>query len=142
MVDASIRNLSLYKAHGIELSDPRRLFEILQKQLTDVGIFSLSDCPDNQPMWAHYAGNHTGLALGFSAAEGSKLADTRHTLPVTYSAEKPKFDEGFLHEIRISAAPHNGTVSESRFSFDDPVFRASISIRTGVAVRRRNGEIT
>jgi hypothetical protein len=118
----------LYEAHGIQLSNPKLLFETLQKQLSNVGIFSMSEKTDDQPMWAHYASEHYGLALGFSAAESSKLADVRHTLPVIYSAEKPTFSTGFLNKITIYAAP-DGMASKQEFSFDDPVFRASITTK-------------
>jgi hypothetical protein len=119
---------AFFEERGIEVSNPRKIFDTFQEQLSNVGIFSLSDCSDNQPMWAHYAGNHTGLALGFSASEGSKLADTRHTLRVTYSADKPKFEAGFLQEVKIGIGPQR-VVSKSKFSFDDPVLRASISTK-------------
>ncbi|TKT73916.1 DUF2971 domain-containing protein [Afipia massiliensis] len=120
---------SLYGDHGIELSDPRLIFKTLEKQLSSMGIFSLSDCPDNQPMWAHYAGDHTGIALGFSTAEGSKLSDPRHTFPVVYDTRKPVFEKGFLHEIQFYRTEAGGMRSLSKFSFDDPVLRAAVTTK-------------
>ena len=128
--DGKVRDLhALYKEHGLDLSNPKEIFNIFQEQLTKVGIFSLSDCPDNQPMWAHYAGNHSGLAFGFSVAEGCKLADPQHTIPVSYSAERPVFKAGFKHKITFYETPNGGMESKSQLAFDDPVFRASISTK-------------
>ncbi len=90
----------LYRDHGVELSDPRILFETFQQQLSSVGIFSLSECPDSPPMWAHYAGNHSGLTLRFAVHEGNKLGDPIHTIPVTYSDTKPTFKSGFMHRLK------------------------------------------
>jgi len=56
---------AIYLEHGIELSRPDRLFDKFQKQLAKVGIFSLTERPNNELMWSHYARSHTGLALGF-----------------------------------------------------------------------------
>lgn len=120
---------SLYKEHGVALSNPRDLFHTLQKQLSSIGIFSLSDCPDNQPMWAHYAGEHKGIALGFSTASGSKLSDPRHSFPVIYDNEKPVFKEGFLHEVQFYRTESGRVGSASKISFDDPVIRSAISTK-------------
>jgi hypothetical protein len=80
-------------------------------------------------MWAHYGGNHSGLALGFSVAEGSKLANAEHTIPVSYVAERPVFETGFLHQISFYQTPSGGMESKSKFAFNDPVFRASFSTK-------------
>jgi hypothetical protein len=39
--------------------------EIYKALNTSVGILSLSEVPDNEIMWAHYADRHTGMVLGF-----------------------------------------------------------------------------
>jgi hypothetical protein len=36
----------------------------------NVGILSLSEIPDNELMWAHYADSHTGLVLAFDEQHG------------------------------------------------------------------------
>jgi hypothetical protein len=128
--DARIKEMrTLQKKHGIELSDPRKIFEGLQKQLSSIGIFSLTEIANNQPLWAHYAKNHTGLALGFSASPDSNLGNARHTLRVKYSADKPIFKEGFLQEIQCSPSLGGQQIWESRISLDDLVYRASISTK-------------
>jgi len=119
---------TLYSEHGITRSDPTKIFDTLQAQLSSIGIFSLSECADNQPMWAHYATNHSGLALGFAVRSGNKLADQRHTLRVTYDERKPTFEAGFLQQVTVHKV-RGGFSSEARFSFDDPVLRSSISTK-------------
>lgn len=123
------RMRKLYRDHGIVLSDPARLFDTLEEQLASVGILSLSSAGDEQLMWAHYGGNHTGLALGFGLQEGCSLSSPRHLLEVTYADEKPVFADGYLSEFHLVADGLDGMRSGEQFSFDDPVLRASISTK-------------
>lgn len=120
----------LYADHGMELSRPESIFRDMQKQLKTVGIFSLSGSIDNELMWAHYGGNHSGIALGFGCDPECKLGDSRHMLPVMYELEKPIFKAGFKSELAIYKTPGGGTKSVSRVSFEDDVFRAAISTKT------------
>ncbi len=120
---------ALHQQHGIKLSNPSRLFEKFEEQLSNVGIFSLTESADNQPMWAHYAGNHTGLVLGFGTSENSKLGDVRHTLQVTYNATKPTFSGGLQDHITFNMNSNGTLRSEQKLSFDDPIFRASFSTK-------------
>ena len=75
----------VYEATGTRLSNPIRLIESLEARLHDTGIFSLSETDTNQLMWAHYADESKGLALGFEVTEGSKLEDDDYCLAVNYS---------------------------------------------------------
>jgi hypothetical protein len=128
--DEQMREMrALYKKHDIQLSEPKNIFESLQSQLSTVGIFSLTSAANNDAMWAHYAGNHTGLVLGFSANPNNRLGNSRHTLPVTYAIDKPAFKTGFLQEVRMIRDPNGQLRSEAGFAFHDPVFRASISTK-------------
>lgn len=126
----SIRKL--YGAHGVDLSKPSNLFKVLDEQLASIGIFSLSSEPDNELMWSHYAAGHTGLALGFACEEGSKLADARHTIPVTYSNTKPVFTTGFMQEVQFFVGADGRQTSKARFSFNDPVFRSALSTKPAI----------
>lgn len=119
----------LYREHGMTISEPARLFDSLDQQLRSVGIFSLSSADDNELMWAHYGGSHFGLALGFEVRDGCALSDPNHLLEVIYADEKPLFIDGFHSELRLFAANATGMRTEERFSFTDPVFRASISTK-------------
>jgi hypothetical protein len=119
----------LYADHGIELSKPENIFRDMRKRLSNVGIFSLSEDCSNEPMWAHYGANHEGVALGFSASSYCKLAIHRHCLPVVYSREKPTFKAGFKNEVQVMA-PGSGQPNVQRVSFEDDVFRSTISTKT------------
>lgn len=120
----------LYADHGVDLSRPENIFRDMQKRLKAVGIFSLSESIDNELMWAHYGGNHSGISLGFGSNSDCKLGNPRHMLPVIYAQEKPIFEAGFKNEVAIYPAAGGGTKSVSRVSFEDDVFRAAISTKT------------
>lgn len=119
----------LYSDHGVELSRPENIFIDMRKRLSKVGIFSLSEDCSNELMWAHYGANHEGIALGFSYSDESKLSNQRHCMPVIYSREKPKFKSGFKNEVQIMS-PGSGQGNVQRVSFEDEVFRSTISTKT------------
>lgn len=120
----------LYADHGRSVSNPQEIFTDMRKRLSQVGIFSLSEANDNELMWAHYGANHSGIALGFSGSADSKLRDNRHTVAVNYDNEKPVFKTGFRNELSFFVTPNGGIESRGRVSFEDPVFRASLSTKT------------
>jgi hypothetical protein len=120
----------LYSDHGIEVSHPEAIFENMRERLSRVGIFSLSESNDNELMWSHYGGSHTGLALGFKRSHGSKLASFRHTVRVVYADQKPQFTAGFKNEVSFRATVDGRLESVSRVSFEDDVFRTSLSTKT------------
>ncbi|MFA6136729.1 MAG: DUF2971 domain-containing protein [Sulfurimonas sp.] len=119
----------LYSEHGIKLSRPENIFKDMHKRLSKVGIFSLSETCSNELMWAHYSANHQGVAFGFSMSDNCKLANPRHCLPVTYAREKPTFKTGFKSEVQIMAIGSD-TPNVQRVSFEDDVFRSTISTKT------------
>ncbi|CAH1594731.1 DUF2971 domain-containing protein [Vibrio rotiferianus] len=119
----------LYSDHGIELSRPENIFKDMRKRLSQVGIFSLSEDCSNELMWAHYGANHEGIALGFSSSNDCKLSNQRHCLPVIYSRKKPTFESGFKNEVQIMP-PGTGQANVQRVSFEDEVFRSTISTKT------------
>lgn len=123
---------SFLRDHGNELSRPSELFEKFEKQLAQVGVFSLSECPDNQLMWAHYAASHTGLAIGFGSVSGSKLTSSEHTLKVVYSDTKPTFNDGFISRLSMRLSPGAGITSEQKIGFSDLTFRAAFSTKPEV----------
>lgn len=128
--DRKIRRMrELYRQHGLSISDPSEMFDTLEHQLATVGIFSLSANDVQQLMWAHYADSHRGLAFGFAVEDGSPLANPEHLLEVTYDDEKPVFSSGHNREVRFIATDEGKIRSEDRISFNDPVFRASISTK-------------
>lgn len=122
---------TLYSNHGVELSKPNNVFKDMRKRLSSVGIFSLSETCCNELMWAHYGANHQGIAFGFSRSNDCKLANPRHCMQVTYSTEKPTFKAGFKNEVQIMM-PGSGEANVQRVSFEDDVFRSTISTKTPV----------
>lgn len=120
---------NLYSDHGVELSRPENIIKDMRKRLSQVGIFSLSEDCSNELMWAHYGANHEGIALGFRYSSDCKLSNQRHCLPVTYSREKPTFKSGFKNEVQIMSLG-SGQENVQRVSFEDEVFRSTISTKT------------
>ena len=119
----------LYSKHGIELSRPKNVFNDMRKRISTVGIFSLSEICESELMWSHYGANHQGIAIGFNRTGDCKLGSKKHCLPVTYSAKKPAFKAGFKNEVQIFA-PGSGVQNKMRVSFEDDIFRSTISTKT------------
>jgi len=115
---------------GTTLSDPETVFNRLEEQLNEVGIFSLSALHDNPLMWAHYAGDHKGLCLGFEIIDGSPLAQSEHCLRVVYADTIPKIGDGFIQQISISIDDRGQLQSNARIAFSDPAVRAAISTKS------------
>lgn len=124
---ASMR--SLLKRHGHELSQPAKLFDTFERQLTRVGVFSLSECPDNQLMWAHYAASHTGLSIGFKRIAGNKLDSADSLLRVTYEDTKPVFASGHINQVTMRIGDNGRVTSEQQIGFSDPTFRAALATK-------------
>ena len=110
-------------------SDPELVFTRLEEQLQEVGIFSLSEVPDNQLMWAHYTEDHKGLCLGFEVVDGSLLANPEHCLRVNYADKIPKMSEGFLQKITFRLDSRCRLESRSEIAFSDPAVRAAVSTK-------------
>lgn len=87
----NMMNLLVSQNHGINFSRPEELLRSFDDRLKNVGVFSMSENSTNQLMWAHYADESRGLALGFSVEEGNRLSDDNHCLPITYSDIVPTF---------------------------------------------------
>jgi hypothetical protein len=52
--------------------------------MTQLGVLCLTEQPDNQLMWVHYAQNHAGFALGFNANASFFREDNRTFGKVVY----------------------------------------------------------
>lgn len=124
---AAIR--AFLKDQGRDISRPAELFDRFDRQLSSVGVFSLSECPDNQLMWAHYASSHTGLSIGFARVPNSKLASQENTIPVTYSDAKPVFEGGFINQVSMFATSDGGVRNEQKIGFNDSTYRAAFSTK-------------
>ena len=115
------------KYAGTRITNPIDTFKNFDKQLQKAGIFSLTEDPLNELMWAHYGENSKGIAIGFSVAENSLLADKDKCLKVEYSDELPKFDSnGFILETSFYS---NGT-NKQKIAFNDSTFKKAISTKS------------
>ena len=90
---------------GLPPIDPATTYSSIPKQLSSLGIFSLSETSDNSLMWAHYSENHEGICIGFEVTDDCVLADSSHCLHVTYSDTTPTIDDVIALELQM--ATHN-----------------------------------
>lgn len=116
-------------ATGAPPSDPDAVFEQLESQLQSIGIFSMSEVADNSLMWSHYGDEHRGLAIGFEAAPGSKLADETRCLRVQYRDEVPAYQDGYRPQLVMGLGEDGRLRAMQRMSFDDEIFRAAITTK-------------
>ncbi len=67
--DATAQGLQIFLKSMRDAAAPIR--EAIYRAFNDnVGILSLSEVPDNELMWAHYADSHTGFVLAFDEQHG------------------------------------------------------------------------
>lgn len=122
-------NEVVYEAIGTRLSNPNHLIKSLKDRLQVSGIFSLSETDTNQLMWAHYAGESRGLAVGFEVTDGSMLADEKHCIAVNYQDELPEFKTDELMSDTQMSFGKEGAKITVQVPFDDPTFRACVSTK-------------
>ena len=102
---------------GGSVSD-QKIFDLLDEQLNDVGIFSLSELADHPLMWAHYAQDHRGKpCLGFEIVQLCPLADSELCLRVSYADAIPKMENGFIQDMTFRLDEHFRLQSTSRIAF-------------------------
>lgn len=112
-----------------EISNPEITYLNLDKQLNEVGIFSLTELDTSELMWAHYADSSKGIAIGFERTIGSKLTKDEHCLKVTYLNNRPDFTgQGILLEVSFYA---NGP-NIQKISFFDDTFRKAVSTKNTI----------
>lgn len=116
---------------GTRPSNPEHLFPTLQSQAASVGIFSLSEIPDNSLMWAHYARDHKGICIGFEVTHDGALSDEERFLQVRYSDVVPQLDEHFMTHLSVTIDKHRHIKTTHQVSFSDPTLRAAISTKGG-----------
>jgi tetratricopeptide (TPR) repeat protein len=119
------------KQTGHYPTDSRKVFSQIDAQLLDVGIFSMTGNPAHPLMWAHYAGDHTGVCLGFEKIKGSRLDNKEHFLPVIYSDKLPEMDgEGFRIQMSFSIDENMAMYPSShKIAFGDETFQKAITTK-------------
>ncbi len=116
---------------GRSPAQSEQLFSGLDAQLLSVGIFSLSVNSEHPLMWTHYAGEHSGICLGFKKTEGSRLSNSENLLPVIYSDKLPEMNKnGFNTEMIISIDEKGHPYTSSyKIDFSDSTFQKAISTK-------------
>jgi Flp pilus assembly protein TadD len=112
------------------LSNPDLIFDNLEDQLKNVGVFSLSESAEHPLMWAHYAGNHEGVCLGFEVADGMASSDRVRFIRVTYTDQVPRMSDGFLQEIAFAIDETGKLVGTSRIPLTDSTLRSAIGTKS------------
>lgn len=116
--------------HGVNFSKPEQILKSFESRIKNVGVFSMSESDTDQLMWAHYADESKGLALGFAVEEGNQLADGQHCFPITYSDVIPKFTSEELSCNWQLSYGDQGIKIETSVPFDDPVFLQVVLTKT------------
>lgn len=133
-----IREASAYRSElmkqftGYPPANAKNLFSGLDAQLLSVGIFSLSTNPENQSMWAYYAGDHSGICLGFKKSKDSRLSNPENFLQVIYSDELPEMNKnGFKAEMAFSIDDNGQAYTSSyKIAFSDSTFQKAITTKS------------
>lgn len=86
MWSGKLRDISLGHSHEVALDG---LWESVKKKIGELGVFCLSEAPDNPLLWAHYADEHRGFCIEFERSELNILGNDKHTFPVRYSKTYP-----------------------------------------------------
>jgi len=68
------------------------LKEFRNKDLKNLGVFSMSQIKDNILMWSHYANQHKGFCIEFLRLPNNLLGDMGVTQPVNYHCDYPEVD--------------------------------------------------
>jgi hypothetical protein len=66
------------------------LNEFREKDVKNLGVFSMSKTNDDILMWTHYADQHKGFCIGFVRKPDNLLGDITKTQPVEYDCNYPE----------------------------------------------------
>lgn len=109
-------------------SAPDGYIKSLSTQLSELGVFSLSEDPANILMWSHYGESHRGIALGFNPVEGSDLENPNMCRRVIYSSELSEFS--FTDGFSASMTYYADRKPEPEISFRDTQVQRAIFTKT------------
>jgi hypothetical protein len=111
-------------------------FSGVAKKFTESsGIFSLSNDPQHELMWAHYGGSHYGMAIEYNLKLLTRFVPTQacHHFPVTYSGSPPLVGINNLSQ-------DNGGAIRSRLGYKSPAWGYESEYR--VAIDNMNGGVS
>jgi hypothetical protein len=105
----------IFEHTGHPPSDCDHVFSGIDAQLNSVGIFSMATDFDHPLMWAHYAGEHTGVCLGFEGMPGSRMDHHDCFLPVIYSDSLPEIGKDGFNVVMSMSMDGRGKLYTSSF---------------------------
>ena len=120
----------------LELTRGLHQFSGAAKKFTESsGIFSLSNDPIHELMWAHYGDSHYGMAIEYDLRLLTRFVPTQayHHFPVTYSGSPPLVGINNLSQ-------DNGGAIRSRLGHKSPAWGYESEYR--VAIDNMNGRVS
>lgn len=117
---------------GVGFSNSNGQLEHTKQLFDNLGVFSLSETPLNQLMWAHYANSHSGLALGFKPVPESDLANPDYFQPVEYVEVLPDIDlnQGLMNGLNY-IKDNTGAIKSIPFvQINDPQIQKILFTKT------------
>jgi hypothetical protein len=92
--------------------DYLEVYESITKKTSDIGISSFSDTRENELMWAHYAGNYTGICIEYYPLRlMSELSREHKIVRVGYGDAPPRIS------IKEKAIAERKMLSHKKFSW-------------------------
>lgn len=122
----------MLKLTGHSPANSEKMLSQIDSQLLSVGIFSMSTKPEHPLMWAHYAGDHTGICIGFKKTEHSRLSSDENFLPVIYSDSLPEIPKDGLNvQMNFSIDDYGRLYTSSyKIAFSDRTFQKAVTTKS------------
>ncbi len=88
-------SLTSKNASGIPIS--KSSIEDAMQDSKEIGVFSLSEIPDNILMWSHYSDHHRGFCIEFARHPNNRLGGSE-CVPVIYDGDTPEYNSTELEK--------------------------------------------
>ena len=113
-------------------SNPYWLKKGVYDTLSKVGVFSMSEAPDEYLLWSHYADGHKGIAIGYGQTDGSILDNPSKFGKITYTTAPRVFDvsKGVQSKLQVFLDGSSGLRFENVITPLDPQIRTALFTKT------------
>lgn len=121
------------KLQAVKITESKKLWHpnMLQKETKEeilkwdslIGLFSLSEIPDNILMWSHYSFNHSGFVVGLDTKSLQDNYDFDYLKPIKYQTEYPiisgndetfeRFEKKFFYKSELWKYEHEWRISKN-----------------------------
>ena len=91
-----------------KLSTGKDMIEAFEKKSSMLGVFSLTEVPNHMLMWAHYADQHKGIAIGFEKSKNNDLGNIDKCRQINYVTNFPKSDISLIQQKMIYSIGKEG----------------------------------